>query len=524
MAQKRKSTKGKRSETSVAKVARTKSKVKGMFVERDGITYTFAGVVDDEGVVTTEAYPVEFYVRDVLNGTICTNVMIQRRDDQWDGNLKSQLIFAMFKERPIGSILLTERNKYTRYYEDNSVIDGLQRTSAIVGFINNEYCLSKSIPSIRCRYADENSNIIEATYQLAGRKFEQLPEILQNKLLRYQLTVCVYKNFTDDALDKIMFCVNSGKPLSPYNKLRLELGSANTSIVQPMCESTLWEDISINLKNDSELACVIRIMMLLSYNTSGGFNVAAMKKFVGGFETQKNSLVEKVSALIEQFAEIKYNMTDKELEILDGCNIPHFISALKNFNNTTSKGKNIHNKTFLEFFRAFLKSKEAKIFFAYKAPKNNEEKDENKKNGSGGSQYSADSIDSRESAISNFMDIFFDMPLIESNKNFDVNTDLEVNSDVQTEQSSKIDTTGEFEYTNNNTETENDAVLNTNNFDMQGDFESGRDTGGDRLENEAEYRETKILSGDSVQIGIAVPFNSGYNDIHECVQAGQQTQ
>lgn len=511
---------------SIKKVAKTKSKVKDMIIERDGIDFTFIGIVDTESKVITEAYCVEFYVRDVLNGVICMNVLMQRTEDQWTTYLKSKLIEAILKGRPIGNILVAERNQYTRNYEDNSLLDGLQRTAAIIGFVNNEYRLSKNIPSINCRYSDENGNIIETTYQLAGRKFEQLPETLRRKFLRYQLTVCYYKNFTDEELDEIMLCVNSGKAPTAYQKMRFALGSDNMSIIQPMCDSPLWEELLINARNDSVLACIMRTIMLMSYKTEGGFSVASMNKFIGNYRDKLSTeLLQKINNLIEQLSEIKYDMSDDEISILDGCNIPHLIAILNRFNDMNKKGKNSNNRTFLDFFRAFVANKESDKFFAYKIIKNKED-NEFQRIGSGGTQYSADSIDEREDIINDFFDDFFDTPLIETDKNSNVNTNLEVKSNVETktEQNSETDIAGETEYTDRSIETEDNAVLNANNPDMQGNFEGGRDTGGDRLKNEAEYRETKILSGDSVQIGIAVPFNSGHNDIHECVQAGQQTQ
>lgn len=519
MAKKGSSTKGKRSSTSVAKVSKIKTKVKGMFVEQDGVTYTFSGVIEDEGIVTTESYPVELYARDVLDGTICTNVITQRSDDQWGTELKSELIYAMLKGRPIGNILLTERNKHTRYYADNSVIDGLQRTSAIVGFINNEFRLSKSTPAVKCSYTDENGNTIETTYQLAGRKFEQLPEILQNKLLRYQLTVCVYKNFTDDAIDKIMLCTNSGKPLSPYNKLRFQLGSARVSAIQPICESTLWEDISVNLKNDSELACVLRIMMLLSYKTVGGFTVTAMKKFVAELDIENRNIVKITSDLVEQLAEIKFKMTDDEIILLDGCNIPHFIYALKKFNQMTNSGKNIHNKTFLDFFRAFLVSKQAKKFFKYKAPKDKSEKKEDKENGSGGTQYSAESIEERQEVIDDFLDDFLDAPLTENKKVSDINTNEEDVSYEGKEDVTECDSTGDTECADRKLETENVSVSDKNDTDMHRDRKDSGGSGRDRHEGEEKLSETSVLQADSLQIDVALPLNSGYCNLYECVSS-----
>lgn len=88
----------KKPEDSIKKVAKIKSKVKDMTVEKDGVKYTFAGLVDTESKVVSEAYCIEFYVRDVLNGVICMNVLMQRTEDQWTRYLKSKLIEALLRQ------------------------------------------------------------------------------------------------------------------------------------------------------------------------------------------------------------------------------------------------------------------------------------------------------------------------------------------------------------------------------------------------------------------------------------------
>lgn len=490
----------KKPEDSIKKVAKIKSKVKDMTVEKDGVKYTFAGLVDTESKVVSEAYCIEFYVRDVLNGVICMNVLMQRTEDQWTRYLKSKLIEALLKGRPIGDILVAERNRYTRNYEDNSLLDGLQRTAAIVGFVNNEYRLSKNIPPINCQYVNEDGNIIETTYQLAGRKFEELPEPLRRKFLRYQLTVCYYKNFTDDELDEIMLCVNSGKAPTAYQKMRYTLGAENMSIIQPMCDSTLWEELPINARNDSVLACVLRTVMLMSYNTAGGFSTTVMNKFVKEFKDKVSiKLLTKISSLIEQLAEIKYQMTNDETEIFDGCNVPHFIAVLNRYNDINIRGRNPYSKTFLDFFRAFIGSKESCTFF------------ENEKNlGSGGTQYSADSIEERDTIINDFFDKFFDAPLTA-----DVNTKTEVELNAQAEQ--RTNAAGEAEHSDRDAKTNTVADTETDDPDIQGDTVGSGSTGGNRRSNREEDRETEIVPEHSIQVGIAVPLHSGYSHVYERV-------
>ena len=274
--------------------------------------------------------------------------------------------------------------------------------------------------------------------------------------------------------------------------------------IQPMCESLLWEDIpKVKAKNDSILGCVIRIFMLLSYKINSGFSVKAMNDFIEEFDDNvSDDFIIKTSTLIEQFTEVKQSMPDEYLTAFDACSIPHFILAFKNFINK----KNICNKTFVEFVGAFLKSKEAKKFFAYRAPKKDEDRND-KQTGSGGTQYSAESIDERETALSDFLDDFLDAPLTDNINDTEENGYADQNETAKTADGN---VSGEIEYKDRDTETEDDEEWDIDDTDLHGDSEDSRRSGGDRPESEEEYRETEVLQGDSLQIRTAFPLHTGY--------------
>lgn len=376
----------------------------------DGELYTLIGVAEFQHVIREVPYNVELYVKKVRDGEISRDVLIQRTPDQWTNKNKSRLIESILKNYQIGVILTACGRSDSQCYSVNSLVDGVQRTTALVDYLDNKFALSRDIEPIKCRWKNAHGNIIEETFDISGKKFRHLPPVLQKRILEYKITTYCYENFTDQELDEIVFSTNNGKAPAVFHKMRFALGTENMRLIQPLCNSVLWENVEkCSAKNDSVLGCIIRAFMLCKYNTSNGLSTAAMNKFIADFgNSVKTSDIEKVGNLIEQLAEITKDMTDDELQTLDSCNVPHYIANLKYYNSICNNGGNTENKSYLDFFRKFINSSEYAEFTAYKAVKDDNGQ-KGKKSGSGGTQYSAESVDERQHIIDDFLDEFLEV-------------------------------------------------------------------------------------------------------------------
>lgn len=355
-------------------------------VNIDGKSYKMMCVdIQQEGTVCEIPMRIKDFVEDMERGKISRDTLIQREINQWGSLLKSNFIYSVMINRPIGTILTATGRSDTQNYAVNSLIDGLQRSTTICDYVNNKFRLSSKLKPIRCKFKDtESGEIISKEYAVAGKKFKQLPEILRDAILDYRLTICSYKGFSDSELDNILYCVNSGKAPTSYQKMRFALGSNVMRTIQPMCDSDLWEDVSgCTAKNDSILCSVIRIIMMYSLYECTNYGIAEMNKFIDGFdENMDMPTLTSVNELIEQFADIKNQMNDDELTALNACSIPHFIIGLDRFNGYE---ENTQGKTYLECYRAFLANEDYKEFLEFSQP------------GSGNAQYSADNVNIRQS-------------------------------------------------------------------------------------------------------------------------------
>lgn len=364
-------------------------------VNIDGKSYKMMCVdIQQEGTVCEIPMRIKDFVEDMERGKISRDTLIQREINQWGSLLKSNFIYSVMINRPIGTILTATGRSDTQNYAVNSLIDGLQRSTTICDYVNNKFRLSGKLKPIRCKFKDtESGEIISKEYAVAGKKFKQLPEILRDAILDYRLTICSYKGFSDSELDNILYCVNSGKAPTSYQKMRFALGSNVMRTIQPMCDSDLWEDVSgCTAKNDSILCSVIRIIMMYSLYECTNYGIAEMNKFIDGFdENMDMPTLTSVNELIEQFADIKNQMNDDELTALNACSIPHFIIGLDRFNGYE---ENTQGKTYLECYRAFLANEDYKEFLEFS------------QSGSGNAQYSADNVNIRQSTLDYFIDKF----------------------------------------------------------------------------------------------------------------------
>lgn len=205
--------------------------------------------------------------------------------------------------------------------------------------------------------------------------------------------------------------------------------------------------------------------MLITHNYSSGLTAGAMTKFVTDFGyIVTTSKIEQVKTLIEQLSEITEKMTDDELTALDGCSTPHVIANLKYYNDICEKRLK-SDKSYLDFFREFLKSEDYEKFTEYKARTDGQR---GEKSGSGGTQYSAESVEDRQYILDGFIEDFFDVPLPHNGVLVNDETadtpDVDIADETHTPNITHIKNTADVtdaEFNGNNTDDFVEAVLNS---------------------------------------------------------------
>lgn len=153
----------------------------------------------------------------IEKGQVLFDCAVQR-NPCWDLSRKSLLIHSMIMGYPIPPFYFARRpdKKY-------DALDGLQRSTAIGGFLREEYSLSMDTPPI----ADED----EVPVNVAGKKMSELPDWAQDNIKDYSLTIYYFEDINDDEIQELFFRINNGKPLTG-----IELFRAKTKCIKEFQE------------------------------------------------------------------------------------------------------------------------------------------------------------------------------------------------------------------------------------------------------------------------------------------------
>ncbi|MBD5537824.1 MAG: DUF262 domain-containing protein [Lachnospiraceae bacterium] len=132
---------------------------------------------------------------------------LQRPIGQWSPKMKSLLIHSLLSGFPVNPIYTVE--------EEGTIytLDGSQRTSTCISYINNEFSLSKDTPIIAIN-SKENGESISKEYEISGKKFKKLDSGVQTTLLACSLEFCTLSNYTDNEFKEMFRRQNAVKPLN----------------------------------------------------------------------------------------------------------------------------------------------------------------------------------------------------------------------------------------------------------------------------------------------------------------------
>lgn len=256
-------------------------------------------------------------------GNISFSHKLQRPIGQWNPKMKSLLIHSLLSGFPVNPIYIVDENG-TLY-----TLDGSQRTSTCIDYINNKFSLSKETPNIKIQ-SKENGEIITKEYVLAKKKFDKLDEEVQSTLLACSLDFCTLSDYTDNEVKEMFRRQNSSKPL-------------NASLLRIIYESDEFSDVVYSLathpfihklttpaqrKNGTDRNLIVQTFMLICTNQQNDFT-SFRKNDIDNF-VQNNSddclkttkqLREVLDKFDETFEEIKIPVTSIPMILYSGYRI-----------------------------------------------------------------------------------------------------------------------------------------------------------------------------------------------------------
>ena len=256
-------------------------------------------------------------------GNISFSHKLQRPIGQWNTRMKSLLIHSLLSGFPVNPIYIVEENKviYT--------LDGSQRTSTCIDYINNVFSLNKDTPNISIT-SNENGESVTREYQIAGKKFKKLDEEVQSTLLACSLEFCMLSDYTDEEVKEMFKRQNSSKPLNGKLLRIVHESDEFSDVVYSLANHPFMNKLvtPTQRKNGTDRDLIIQTLMLIMTDKENDFTSFRTKDIDNFVMNYADASISKIDALKEAmdkfddvFDEIKIPVTSVPMVLYSGFRI-----------------------------------------------------------------------------------------------------------------------------------------------------------------------------------------------------------
>lgn len=177
-----------------------------------------------------QTYPLETYLKKIVNESIRSDQDVQRLSGQWDNNMVNELMVTVLKDDYIPPIILGEeqRDDTTQLW----IIEGLQRSTSLSRFRYGNYKITSSVEDYMIEYqrevVDENGevkrdaegNIVRELieFDVRNKTYSGLPEELKNRFDEYQIETVIHEECTMQQMSKLVRRYNNHKSMNASQK------------------------------------------------------------------------------------------------------------------------------------------------------------------------------------------------------------------------------------------------------------------------------------------------------------------
>ena len=260
------------------------------------------------------------------SGILDFDCPIQRRYGSWDEFKKSLLVHSMLVNFVVPPIYMTKENKGTkdakgRPVSNYSCIDGQHRLRSMFDFLNDEFALHEETP---------DAEIDGETFSIAGCKFSELPEEVQQLLSSYSFTIYNLEECTDEEIEEMFFRLNNGSGLSKTQIANVKLGMKMAKFVNETIKRDFFTKVChftpAQFRRAADEKTLLQAMMLLDMKDGDYELVSISEGFVTKYAESLHDIdtdekCERVKGIIDFLEE---GFSDKE-KFMKVVNIPMFI-------------------------------------------------------------------------------------------------------------------------------------------------------------------------------------------------------
>lgn len=258
-------------------------------------------------------------MRQIRDGKIRFDHPMQRKEGQWNANQKSLLIHSL-----VGGFIVPQI--YGLQYIDNdfesfSVLDGKQRLSTIRDYINDKFSLSKEIPGVVIK-----GNGKEIEYEIAGKKFSELDEEVQEIIEEFEFSIVILYDCTESEIEDQFFRLNNGTALTKGQKAKVYLGDELAAFIEKVEKNEFFEKKayfleSHKLREDIQI-CILQSLMLIMDYPFKDFNNDTVLGFAKWF--RENSKPSDLEYCEDIFSKLNEAVPEREkpYNLMKKTNIP----------------------------------------------------------------------------------------------------------------------------------------------------------------------------------------------------------
>ena len=265
---------------------------------------------------TCKTRAVSSFVKEVAKKKYNMKHKLQRKEGQWNNIQRGELIDSLLRSYPIDPIRCEVKEDGIYY-----VFDGVQRSTNVCGYINDEYKLPKTLKPV---------TIDGVEYEIAGKKFSQLDEAVQDKIKTSEIQVYLFTNCTDDDIREMYRRQNNGKGLTSTQKRTAVECTAVSDIVFSLADHPFFEKLlsKTQLKRDVQRDIIREVLMLSETNTENDFTSFKSKdidNFIIWYSDNIN--VEKVDLIRQALDKLDESFESYEKVDIGTVSIPMIIFA-----------------------------------------------------------------------------------------------------------------------------------------------------------------------------------------------------
>ena len=307
-------------------------KANGTKVERKGEPMTTMNIQQKGNNERTNVLKtVSILIEDVADGTLRDDNPLQRATDNWNTEMKSNLIVTAMNDFGIPGFVICERKVGDSYVKE--IIDGLQRFSAFSQYVANGYRLSKKVERPIVTYKvwkrDESGNGLiedglpvyeERVFDVRGKRFSDLPRELQKKIEGYGINCDTYLKCTNEDVEYHIRRLNSSRSMNHSQRGLTFVGSTLAAAIKGISRFPFFRDTykTTDFRNGNVQRLISESVMLINFADSwipspekiGAF--LAENAEVSQFE-YFGELVDRVDELLDDETRKLFNMRDSFL-------------------------------------------------------------------------------------------------------------------------------------------------------------------------------------------------------------------